>query len=187
VIVATFGDGSTSIGATHEAMNLASLWNLPTIFLCQNNGFGEHTPYAQYTRTEMLSSRAAGYGMPGVTVDGGSVPELHEALTAAIDRARDGLGPTFIEARTRRVMGHTFGAAQPYRTKEDIDRAGAAEPIAPYRQWLIDRRFAENEWLAATDAAAADTAEKAVEFAKNSPFTPESERLTDVFATSVRV
>jgi pyruvate dehydrogenase E1 component alpha subunit len=184
VVVATFGDGSTSIGATHEAMNLAALWDLPLIFLCQNNGFGEHTPLREYTSAEALSSRAAGYGMPGVTVDGGQVPELHEALTEAVQRARNGLGPTFIEARTRRIYGHTFGADQPYRTAEDLEQAQAAEPLGPYRQWLIDEKFADDGWLAEVEARAAQVADEAVAFAKESPPAASSERLTDVFATS---
>jgi TPP-dependent pyruvate/acetoin dehydrogenase alpha subunit len=184
VVVATFGDGATSIGATHESMNLAALWDLPLIFLCQNNGFGEHTPFAGYTRSQKLSSRADGYGMPGITVDGGSVRELHAALTDAIDRARDGHGPTFIEARTRRIFGHTFGADQPYRAKEELEQAQAAEPVGPYRRWLIEAAFADEAWLTEIEARAAETAEAAVAFAKESPATAAAERLTDVFATT---
>jgi TPP-dependent pyruvate/acetoin dehydrogenase alpha subunit len=184
VVVATFGDGSTSIGATHESMNLAALWDLPLIFLCQNNGFGEHTPFREYTRTGELSSRASGYGMLGLTVDGGSVSELHAVLTDAVGRARNGLGPTFIEARTRRVYGHTFGADQPYRTAEDLERAKAAEPVGPYRQWLLDEKLADEDWVANVEAKAAQVADEAVAFAKDSPPTDSTERMTDVFATS---
>jgi 2-oxoisovalerate dehydrogenase E1 component len=164
-------------------MNLAALWKLPIVFLCQNNGFGEHTPLHEYTPTARLSARAAGYDMPGVTVDGRSVPDLYGALSEAVGRARSGQGPSFVEARTERILGHYFGADQPYRSEEELAAAGAAEPVAPYRQWLLDEGFADEAWLSDADQKAVDLVEEAVAFAKDSPPTPPSEALTDVFAT----
>ena len=98
VTVVSFGDGATSIGGVHEAMNLAALWDLPVVFLCHNNLYGEGTPIAEYTRTEKLADRAAGYGMEGVTVDGTDAVAVYEAAREAIERARVGRGPTFLEA-----------------------------------------------------------------------------------------
>jgi len=183
VVVATFGDGATSIGATHEAMNLAALWKLPVVFVCQNNGFGEHTPLNEYTRTAQLSARATGYDMPGVTVDGHSVPDLYAALSEAVDRARNGQGPSFVEARTERILGHHFGADQPYRSEQELAAASAAEPVAPYREWLLDKGLVDTAWLSDADQKAAAVVEDAVAFAKDSPPPAPSEALTDVFAT----
>src|ERR1700691_5100474 len=100
VTVVNFGDGATSIGATHEAANLAALWQVPVIFVCQHNQYGEHTRFADFTRTERLAERFATYGMAAETVDGNSVPIMYEAAGRAVDRARSGGGPTFLECLT---------------------------------------------------------------------------------------
>jgi len=182
VAVATFGDGATSIGAVHEAMNLAALWGLPVVFVCQNNQWGEHTSLRDYTRTERLSDRAAGYGMPGVTVDGKKPQDLFPVLDEAVARARSGGGPTFVEATTYRLLGHTFGSDQSYQPADALEAARADEPVAAYRAWLQVAGLATDDQLAAIDREVADQVEDAIQFAKDSPPPDLDELLTDVFA-----
>jgi len=187
VAVASFGDGATSIGATHEAMNLAALWDLPVVFLCQNNMWGEHTALAEYTKTKRLADRAAAYGMEGVTVDGTSPATLFPVLTAAVERARSGDGPTFVEAVTYRLLGHTFGADQSYQPAEELERARAAEPVGAYRKWLVDTGVADTTTLDAIDAEVTTEIEDAIEFGASSPPPGLDELTLDVFADPAEV
>jgi acetoin:2,6-dichlorophenolindophenol oxidoreductase subunit alpha len=187
VSVATFGDGATSIGAVHEAMNLAAVWNLPVIFVCENNGWGEHTGLAEYTKTTKLAERAAAYGMPGITVDGTNPAELFPVLSEAVERARGGGGPTFVEAVTRRHYGHTFGSAQPYRLAEELEAAQAIDTVGSFRQLLLDTSVADEASLQVVDKAIAEAVEDAIEFGKDSPPAPASELLVDVFGNIAEV
>lgn len=156
VTVVSFGDGATSIGAVHEAMNLASLWRLPLIFLCHNNLFGEGTPIAEYTRTERLSDRAAAYGMAGVTVDGTDPVAVYEAAKTAVARARDGGGPTFLEAIAFRLNGHYFGDPCTYVDKSKLEAARANEPIGRLRRRVLAARVPESEVRALDERIARD-------------------------------
>jgi TPP-dependent pyruvate/acetoin dehydrogenase alpha subunit len=115
VIVAFFGDGASSQGACHEAMNLASLWKLPVLFVCEHNGYAEMTPSAMHVSASDLSSRAVGYGMPGVQLDGNDVIAVYEAAAEAVTRARSGGGPSFLVCRTYRIRGHFEGDPERYR------------------------------------------------------------------------
>jgi TPP-dependent pyruvate/acetoin dehydrogenase alpha subunit len=187
VVVCNFGDGATSIGALHEAMNLAALWAVPVIFLCQNNQWGEHTPLHGYTKTEAFSSRAAGYGMPGATVDGGDPVALYRALQPAVDRARRGEGPSFVEAVTYRILGHTFGSDQSYQPAAELEEARQAEPVARFRGWLLAQGFAKESWLEEVEASAKAEMEDAVNFAEESSPPGVDELLTDVFAHGIEV
>jgi 2-oxoisovalerate dehydrogenase E1 component len=144
VTVVSFGDGATSIGAVHEAMNLAALWDLPVVFLCHNNLYGEGTPIAEYTRTEKLADRAAGYGMAGVTVDGTDAVAVYEAARTAVERARSGGGPTFLEAVAFRLNGHFFGDPCAYVDKEALEAARANEPIGKLRARVLDAGVEES-------------------------------------------
>ncbi len=182
VTVASFGDGATSIGATHEAANLAALWQVPVVFLCQHNQYGEHTRFADYTRTESLADRFAAYGMAGETVDGNSVPDVYEAAGRAVARARSGGGPTFLECRTFRLGGHTFGAATDYMDAEELARAEAAEPVGRFRDWLIGQIGASPDAVAAIDDEVAAEVEAALQRALSAPDPPPEELQTDVFA-----
>jgi TPP-dependent pyruvate/acetoin dehydrogenase alpha subunit len=182
VAVASFGDGATSIGATHEAMNLAAVWRLPVIMLCQNNMWGEHTALGEYTLTERLSDRAGGYGMTGVTVDGTSPEALYPVLSDAVSRARAGGGPTFVEARTYRILGHTFGADQSYQPVDELDRARAAEPVGAFRDRLVELGFADKKQLDSIDSTVTSEVEEAFAFAASSPAPGRDELLVDVFA-----
>ncbi|HXQ60653.1 MAG TPA: thiamine pyrophosphate-dependent dehydrogenase E1 component subunit alpha [Acidimicrobiales bacterium] len=138
VAVASFGDGASNIGAFHEACNLAAVWRLPVIFLCQNNGYGEHTPFAHHQRTARVSDRAAAYGMPGITVDGNDPLAVYSAVSDAAARARAGEGPTLVEAVTYRLYGHVFGDRMTYVPPGELDAAWEAEPVARFRRHLVD-------------------------------------------------
>src|SRR5207244_425344 len=120
VAVCFFGDGSANQGAIHEAMNLASIWKLPTIFVCENNMYAQYTRHDYDTSVVDIAIRAKGYGMPGVTVDGMDVMAVHQAARAAVDSARSGGGPSLIEAKTYRYYGHNEGDPQVYRTDGEI-------------------------------------------------------------------
>ncbi len=183
VTVVNFGDGATSIGAAHEAANLAALWDLPVLFVCQHNQYGEHTRFSDYTRTERLAQRFAGYGMAAVTVDGNSVPEMYAAAGEAVRRARAGEGPTFLECLTFRLGAHAFGTGTEYIDPEELARAEAAEPVARHRRWLAEERGVSAETLDALERQAAEAVEVAVAAALAAdPPGPEELRL-DVFSS----
>lgn len=152
VVLVSFGDGASSIGYVHEAMNMAALWSLPVVFFCQNNAWAESTAYHRYTRTAQLSDRAAGYGMPGLTVDGTDPHAVYEAVAAAAQRARSGAGPSFVEAVAYRLQGHYFGDAMGYADPDELAAKRADPPFAQYRQRLIDTNVATAAELERIDA-----------------------------------
>ncbi len=152
VTLVSFGDGAANIGGFHEAMNMAQLYKLPVVFLCQNNRYGEHTAFADHTASESISSRAAGYGMRGVLVDGNDVDQVYPAVQEAVDRARAGEGPTLVEAMCYRMMGHFFGADFSYMPKEHLAEMQREDPLPKLRQVMLDHQFSEEE----LDAIVAD-------------------------------
>ncbi len=181
VTVASFGDGAANIGAFHEAMNMAQLWKLPVIFLCQNNRYGEHTAYAAHTATESIVDRAAGYGMRGIKTNGNDAVAMYSAAKEAVDRARAGEGPTLIEAMTFRMLGHLFGADFSYVPKEMIAAGAENDPVPALRNSLLALQVAESE-LADIDAAAEREIDEAVAHAFASPFPTLEELEVDVWA-----
>lgn len=181
VAVANFGDGASNIGAFHESLNLASVWKLPVIFLCQNNLYGEHTTYAKATSVARIADRAAGYGMVGIHVDGNDPIAMYGAAREAVERARAGEGPTLIEAMTYRFHGHVFGDADNYMDKAEKAAAMAADPVPAYRARLIAEGIATEDELAAIEAGHERALDEAVAFALESPFPDERELTTDVF------
>src|SRR3984957_16625548 len=130
VTVASFGDGATGTGSFHEAVNLAALWNIPIVFVCQNNRYAEMTPTAEAQPVTSVADRAAGYGIPGEQVDGNDPDAAHRPLPAAVPRARSGGGPTLLECMTYRLWGHYFGDPMRYIPKEELEAARQAEPVA---------------------------------------------------------
>lgn len=185
VAIAYFGDGASNIGAFHESLNLASVWKLPVIFVCQNNRFAEHTRYEVGTSVDKISKRAIGYGMPGVTVDGNDPFEMYAAAFEAIERARAGEGPTLIEAITFRFFGHVFGDDDKYMTKEEKAEAMAKDPLPAFRARLIADGIATEEKLAGMEAATTAEVEDAIQFALASPLPGADELRRDVFATEI--
>ena len=185
VTVAYFGDGASNIGAFHESLNMASVWKLPVVFVCQNNGYGEHTRYEVATSAARISDRAAGYRMPGMTVDGNDPLAMYAAAKEAVDRARAGQGPTLLEAVTFRFFGHVFGDADAYMKKGEKDAAMARDPVPAFRAWLVQNGHAGEAQLAALEGAIEKEIDAAVDFAFSSP-TPELAELhRDVFADEV--
>ncbi|MEN2792662.1 thiamine pyrophosphate-dependent dehydrogenase E1 component subunit alpha [Sphingomonas oligophenolica] len=182
VTVATFGDGASNIGAFHESLNLASLWKLPVIFLCQNNLYAEHTTFEKHCSVPRVADRASSYNMPGVRVDGNDPIAMYAAAREAVDRARAGEGPTLIEAMTFRFHGHVFGDADGYMDKTQKKAAMAADPVPVFRARVIAEGIATEDQLATIETEIESRIDAAVEFALGSPF-PELDELTkDVYA-----
>ncbi|CAI7980705.1 Dehydrogenase E1 component [Frankia sp. Hr75.2] len=182
VVVTTFGDGATSIGAFHESMNMASLWKLPVIFVCQNNQWGEHTPIAEYAASTDLAGRAAAYSMASVRADGFDPVATAVEVRAAVERARQGDGPTFLEVVTYRLTGHSGVSDYSYVPKEALARAMERDPVPTFRRRLIEENAAQNAELEAIDSQIAADVDAAFSKALEAPFPPPSERFTDVFA-----
>jgi pyruvate dehydrogenase E1 component alpha subunit len=182
VTVSNFGDGASNIGAFHESLNLAAVWKLPVVFVCQNNGYAEHTSFSKGTSVERVSDRAKSYGIEGLYVDGNDPVAVYTAAHRAIERARNGDGPTLIEAKTFRFNGHLIGDAGEYIPKEQYAAALAADPYPRYRQWLIDQRHATESQLQTLETEVAAEVDAAVKFAFDSPLTDPSEVGRDVYA-----
>jgi len=186
VTVTYFGDGATNIGAWHESLNMAAVWKLPVVFVCQNNEYGEFTPRMDSMNVKEISTRAQAYGMPGVTVNGNDPDEMYAAAKQAVDRARAGDGPTLIEAMTYRFMGHVFGVdTMEYMPKEEMQAALANDPVPAYRARLVGSGVVSEEDMAALEARVKKEAADACEFALNSPPPDPSETYTDVYAEVV--
>jgi TPP-dependent pyruvate/acetoin dehydrogenase alpha subunit len=184
VSVTFFGDGASNEGAFHEAANMAALYKLPVIFVCENNGYGEYTPQANHQAIVDVADRAAGYGMPGVIVDGMDAVAVYEAAGEAIERARKGDGPTLLECKTYRFYDHVGvrGMGMNYRTDEEVEYWKQRDPIK-----LLEARLAEQKILTKKAAAAVhDEIQKAVQegikFAESSPMPTEEDLLQDVYA-----
>ena len=185
VVVAYFGDGASNIGAFHEALNLASLWKLPVIFVCQNNRYGEHTRFEKATSIARIADRASAYTMPGRHVDGNDPLAMYAVAKEAVDRARAGEGPTLIEAMTFRFYGHVLGDSDGYMDKAEKAAAMANDPTVRFRAKLIESGVASEAELAAMEAEIDANIEAAIEFALASPFPDAVELQRDVFAEEI--
>jgi len=168
VSISFFGDGAVNEGAFHEAVNLAAAWQLPVVFVCENNLYGFSTHYRRTMNVEDIAARAAGYGIPGVVVDGMDVQAVWRAAGEAIERARSGGGPTLLEAKTYRFMGHSRFEPSSYRTKEELASWKERDPITSFRAVLAGEFRMTSAELAAIDAAVAAEIEEAVRFAESS-------------------
>lgn len=185
VAVAYFGDGASNIGAFHESLNLASVWKLPVIFVCQNNGYAEHTTYAKGTAVANISQRATAYNMPGVTVNGNDPLAMFEAARTAVARARAGEGPTLIEAMTFRFHGHVFGDPDAYMDPAQKEAAMRDDPVPAYRAWLIAQGHASEAELGEMEAQIERGIDEALEFALSSPYPDVAELRRDVYRDEV--
>jgi TPP-dependent pyruvate/acetoin dehydrogenase alpha subunit len=184
VAVSSFGDGATNIGAFHEALNMAQLWKLPVIFLCQNNLYGEHTAYGLSSAAKQIIDKAPGYGIRAVQVNGNDAVEMYTAAKEAVGRARAGEGPTLIEARTFRFMGHVLGDNSHYIPKEEMEAAKAKDPVPALRAYLIERQVAESV-LDAVDERVQAEVEDAAAFMLSEAYPDVSELRKDVFKTEL--
>lgn len=187
IAVVTFGDGATSTGAFHEALNLAAVWKLPIVFVCQNNQYAEYTAIPEYTLTRDFARRAAAYEMSAVRVDGNDPLAVHEAAKAAISQARSGGGPTFIEAVCHRLQGHAFGSEIAHMDQSALEAATKAAPVPKFRARLLADKICSEADLAKIDAAAKAEVADAIEFARAAPLPDAAELYTDVFASSASI
>lgn len=170
VVVCFFGDGAVNSGSFHESLNLAAVWNLPVVFACENNLFATEMAFERATKNTSIVSRAAAYAMPGVEVNGSDVIEVYRAGREAIDRARSGGGPTLMEFKTYRFLGHHEGdPGTEYRTKDEVESWKKRDPIKALRQQLLERGPAAEAQLKNVDAQTERWLADAVEFARNSP------------------
>jgi pyruvate dehydrogenase E1 component alpha subunit len=170
VVVSFFGDGANNEGAFHEALNMASIWKLPVIFVCENNGYGMSTSTARSTAVKDIAERAAAYSMPGVIVDGNNFSEVAEASHAAVERARAGEGPTLIESKTYRYRGHSKSDRNRYRTKEEVeDWMSNRDPIALFETELREFGVIDDKGIEAVREAVKQEIAAGIEFAKQSP------------------
>ena len=183
VTVCYFGDGASNIGAFHEALNMASLWKLPVIFVCQNNRYAEHTHFSFGTAVKRISDRGAAYLMPAETVDGNDPNAMWSAARTAIERARAGNGPTLIEALTFRFYGHVMGDKSEYMESGELKLAMDNDPIARFRTMLIENKHASTADIEALEAQIKLEVDAAAEFALSSHYPPLDETLKDVYGT----
>ena len=184
VTICFFGDGASEQGTLHESLNLAAIWDLPVVFIAENNGYAESTPSTYHCSVENIADRAAAYNMPGVTVDGNDIFAVHEAAGEAIARARGGQGPTLLECKTYRFNGHFEGDAQTYKVPEENEKYRTTlDPIKLFRENVLARNaVAENE-LQAVDERVQSAIDAAVAFAEDSPFPQAQETFTDVYVS----
>ena len=176
-----FGEGAVNQGVFFETLNLAAVWKLPVIFVCENNRYSEMTPSHETTSTVETYKRGGSFGMPAAVVDGNDVEAMYAAVEEAADRARSGGGPTYIEAMTYRLWGHMMGDPEVYRTKEEVAQARENEPIARLGQRLKQLGYSGDD-LTGLEAEAQAVIADALQFAENSPAPLPSEAFTDVFA-----
>jgi acetoin:2,6-dichlorophenolindophenol oxidoreductase subunit alpha len=182
VTVVTFGDGATNTGSFHEAANMAALWNLPVVFVCQNNQYAEMTPTDHTMKIKHVAERAQGYGMPGVSVDGNDPLAVLAALNEAVTRAKKGEGPTLLECVTFRFKGHYLGDPMSYIPEEQMKKAVAADPIPRFRTHLISSGTATEEELDEIDASAQAEVEEALAVVTAAPPPSLDELSRDVYA-----
>jgi len=189
VAVAFFGDGASNTGAFHEGLNLAALWKLPVIFVCENNLYGISVHVSCSTSVQDIADRAKAYGIPGKVVDGMDVLAVFEAVREAVQRARRGLGPTLIECKTYRFRGHFEGEfwKPSYRTDEEIDQWKKKCPIARFKKKLFDMNALTQEEAEAIEREVASQVEAAFKFAMESPLPEPESALYGVFAQQQEV
>ena len=182
VTVCLFGDGSTNNGYFHEAMNLAKVWSLPILFVCENNNFGMWTPSDAVSAVHDIAQKAAGYNMPAKIVDGMNVLTVYEEAAEAIEQIRAGNGPFFIEAKTYRYRGHGAGDIEAYRTKDEVREYRERDPITQLGAYLVEARGVEQSTLEALRNEVEEEMAEVIAFANESP-DPELDALwTDIYA-----
>jgi pyruvate dehydrogenase E1 component alpha subunit len=178
VVVCFFGDGAVNSGSFHEAVNLGAIWNLPVVYVCENNLYATEMAFLRATKNTSVASRAASYGLPGIAVDGQDVGAVHEVASQAIRRAREDGGPTLIECKTYRYVGHHEGdPGTDYRTREEVQQWKQKDPVKLARQRLIGSGLDESK-LQHVDLEVERLIDEAVEFAESSP-EPPSESVND--------
>ena len=177
VALSFFGDGANNEGAFHESLNMASIWKLPVVFFCENNQYGMSTSIAQSTAVKSIADRASAYSMPGIAVDGNDFSAVAEASDEAVARAREGLGPTLVEAVTYRFRGHSRSDRNRYRTKEEIQEWIERDPISRLSELLESHGIATRQEIGQLESDVDREIKDAIDFADKSP-APSAEELT---------
>lgn len=181
VTISMFGDGAARQGILHESFNLAMLWKLPIIYICENNGYAMGTSVARTSNVVDLALLGASYQMPSFDVDGMDPLAVHEALTTAAERARKGEGPTYLCINTYRYKGHSMSDPQKYRTKEEVAKYMAIDPIETTKKHILDKKYASDKWFEEIDEKVKAIVEESVEFSENSPLPDDSELYKDIY------
>jgi acetoin:2,6-dichlorophenolindophenol oxidoreductase subunit alpha len=182
VAVVFFGDGAGQAGAFHESLNIGSLWRLPVIFVCENNGYAEFTPLSSHTLVERLATHAKPYGIPASTVDGNDLTAVRNGIREALQRARGGKGPSFVECLTYRLRGHYEGDPAKYRELSQLAEWKKKDPIARFSALLKRQKVISDREIDAIERNARELVEKAAEFALSSPWPEQSELESQVTA-----
>lgn len=180
--VVFFGDGAGQAGPFHESLNIASLWRLPVIFICENNGYAEFTPLSAHTKIERLARHAETYGIPQSTVDGNDLFAVRDEMIRAIDKCRTGKGPVFIECLTHRMRGHYEGDPAKYRELSQLAEWKKKDPIARVASALKNKKMINDKELAAIESEARTIIEKAAEFSLASPWPTDDQVAEQVYA-----
>jgi len=184
VVLCYFGDGAARQGMLHEVFNLAMLWKLPVVFICENNNYAMGTSIERTSNVIDIYKLADAYEMPSDKIDGMSPEAVHNGVVRAVKRARDGEGPTLLEMKTYRYRGHSVSDPQKYRSKDEVEDYKNQDPITKVHSTILENKFATIEELNAIDEKIASIVEASVKFAEESPWPDDSELLKDVYIDS---
>jgi pyruvate dehydrogenase E1 component alpha subunit len=184
VNVCYMGDGAVRQGALNESFNMAMLWKLPVIFVCENNGYAMGTSVERTTNMTDIYKIGLGFDMPCAPVDGMDPVAVHNAMDEAIQRARNGEGPTFLEMRTYRYRGHSMSDPAKYRTKEELEEYKAKDPIEQVREVILKEKYADEAWITSIEEKVKEIVDESVKFAEESPWPDASELYKDVYVQS---
>jgi pyruvate dehydrogenase E1 component alpha subunit len=182
VVACFFGDGASNQGTFHEAINMAATWGLPVIFVCENNLYAMGTRQSRVMLLQNIADRAVAYGIPGETVDGNKVLAVYEAAQTAIQRAREGKGPTLLECQTYRHKGHSRFDPATYRSKQEVAEWLQRDPVQRFKTKLLETQTLTEEEAVTIEQTVIDAVEKATQFAIDSPLPAPEEALEDVYA-----
>jgi TPP-dependent pyruvate/acetoin dehydrogenase alpha subunit len=182
IVVCPFGDGAVNSGAFHEAINMASIWKLPVVYLCENNQWAVSTPVAAVINVKNTSERAKAYGIPGVTIDGNDIMAVYETMSQAAQRARSGDGPSLIEAKTFRIAGHFVGDPEHTRNTKEVEKWRKKCPIKRWQKVLTDEGVLNSSNIEKIESQIQAELENAVKYAKELPYPMPSEALKNIFS-----
>ncbi len=181
VVLCFFGDGAARQGILHESFNLAMLWKLPVIYICENNNYAMGTSVERTSNVTDIYKLGAGFDMPSAVVDGMNPESVHDAIAEAVKRAREKGGPTLLEIKTYRYKGHSISDPQKYRTKDEVDEYKSKDPISILKKNILDNNYATEEQLGEIDTRCEEVVANSVKFAEESPIPNDDEVLKDVY------
>ncbi|TJZ61888.1 pyruvate dehydrogenase (acetyl-transferring) E1 component subunit alpha [Sphingobacterium olei] len=181
VNVCYMGDGAVRQGAFNETLNMAMLWKLPVIFVCENNGYAMGTSVKRTTNMMDIYKMGLGFDMPSMPVDGMDVVAVHNAMDEAVQRARAGEGPTFLEIRTYRYKGHSMSDPAKYRTKEELEEYKGRDPLITTKAAILENNYADDTWFKEVEAEIKSIVEESVKFAEESPYPSDDELYNDIY------